>query len=311
VRIRVASEEWRSTTVESNLNPVWNTGKGDTSNKTIFMIYDVTQHIFVEVWDEDKQGLFFGHGPSVNTGDDFIGGIVPLTVDDCLRLSSQELDVIGSVVNADVKSERAVGSVRLCFEWLSLVPNSVQQGGDMCVMVRIGSVRLPKKLGDRAGLLVKIGSKTATVPVARFEEPVVATTEVTRVMEHVIHRCDEQDMNLHDISYITGLPEERVLQELGEDSTIRTRQSPRAPAKDDTIGTREISVQGVVYLCVPADLNQTLELTLIGDRKKPLGRRTEQLTLKTSSGGYVKFTSKNGPLEAELEVSVSGFQTGA
>jgi len=311
MRLRLADNEWRSSTVKKTCDPVWR--EDDVHD---FVVFDPKQQLTVDLYDEDKL-----------SADDHLGCAMPMQVGEVLAHSRVPLPLFTR--KADFRGQsplpRAQGSVLLRFDWLELAPCEPGPEGGV-VVVEVHRLSVPLALAASAAVFARVGRAERRTPpsAARAAAPsiaeggaapdeVPASGGTRTLLEEVIRRCSESKLDIATTARITGLDGpavERVLSGSAE-AAAAGAAAARVPP---------LELHRVLYLPVSAAEARTgeLEVAAVEGRggKRVLGRATVALADVVGQPGMKLQLQELGgegrqALRAQITVSVQGLRSSA
>jgi len=210
VALKLAEVEWHSSTVMKTCDPTWR-----TDDVCDFVVFDRSQKLSVEVFDEDKLSK-----------DDFLGAARPLLIGEALGESEEGIPLYEDPEKDEIPKN---GSVKLRFDWLELMPGSV--GPDGCLaLFEFRQLRLPAEFGTQAAVSVKVGCVEKSIPLvfAAEQQPLPASAaSADEALQQVVLRCGETGLDRKTIATITGLDPDRVAQLLDGASLCQGEVPPQ------------------------------------------------------------------------------------
>jgi len=297
VRIRMSGEEWQSSTVKANCNPVWK-----DANVHDFLVYKREQRIAIHVFDEDVWKC------------DTLGHAEKISVEEALNISGQAIPLFKEL---GAQNKDSAGSVTCEFDFYQFVPLSGDCDGCV-VFLNVDEIFLPAKLGQRVGLEATIGEVTKSTSMAKLKRPKVATEAVQEALERVARACERNKLEIEDTAFICGLSEHDVAEVL---ASMKKR-------KDCHVTAEKLEEQIIKQTIYDIHVEKRLAFANIDDKKlsstdlrlelkggslsSTLGETMVNLKLAlVSPGNTLKIESidtEDGPVKAEVEVKVRGLQ---
>jgi hypothetical protein len=183
VRVRFSDEDWRSSTKNKTLNPVW----GGSEDVHDFVVYDFQQKFLIEVYDADTF-----------SSDDLLGRTKRLTAREALKLSKTQLPLEAAEGTPKDKEFATHGCVVLKFEWLQILEGAhhrPENADGWLVTVKVDGVLLPATCGDRVGLRAKVGASDKATPVKRCKTATELEAFYNRKFTKVA--ADEAEKGVH------------------------------------------------------------------------------------------------------------------
>lgn len=284
VIVKVGDMAWQSKTVYKTCYPKWEPGESHD-----FVVYDMKQHIAIEVWDED-----------MITPDDSLG---------CTRLQRVQNATgnSGEVLweklydKADENCQTGQGHLQLRFTWFKLddlskcatpeasASEAHRLGSSYLAMFRFG--KLSSADFSKVSLTVKLGNKE----VKAFKKKARAISWDSRKLTPLVKKMaeDQRNLTLQDISEITQMPVDHVMDVLDREGllTARLQGSVALPAARSAI-------DHVLYIPVSSDYmnpGTTFDVELEGkiNGRRHRGRTTEKMKKWLDKQAACAFMSSN------------------
>jgi len=264
VKVDLAGETWKSSTVMKNLNPKWK-----ETDWHDFVVYDRDQKIGIQVFDEDQY-----------SADDLIGKARPMIVSEALDEKEAWVPLFDQAIDFNKPGNKVAvpknGRARLRFDWLDIAKDGSLGPDGVLAEVRIKQLQVPKELGEEFTVTVKVGKAERTTPTVKFvpANPNAAAA-VDKTLCQVVQASDKQGLDGQTISAITGLSEEEVDRILQRKS-FDPKQAQQLSASQ---AAQKILVERVVYVPFGVDCLQPGSINVIVQNKKNVAVASGSLAL--------------------------------
>mmetsp|Transcript_100272 Transcript_100272/g.239063 ORF Transcript_100272/g.239063 Transcript_100272/m.239063 type:complete len:559 (-) Transcript_100272:99-1775(-) len=282
VVISVANDKFQSSTIKANCNPEWT-----ADNTHDFVVFDSDQHVWIEVFDEDKM-----------SSSDFIGKAPKLKAS-----SAKERQGLRSLQlsNPD-KPEQNCGTLEMDFQWLSLLPFAPAEATGCVVSVEVRSLTLGPLGGkgnagvESAAVKLTLCGQEKCTPVTAPPAPAPSSHSVAETLMEVAKRCKARGLDQDAIAEISGLPKEDLEKalEAGDASALASRELP---------------IHTAFYFSVPRTELEAQELAISAADKEEKVFATATLKLAELVAGKAQHLDKlqlagGGQLDTDIEISI-------
>jgi len=290
VKITLADDIWRSSTVDKNLDPVW--GENDFHD---FLIYNREQTFAVEVFDEDfgKSDDHIGHATGIKVGSALENSEVPLTL------------------YHPRDPNKTCGTLELKFEWLQRYD---KMASDICiVVVKIDAVFLPHELGSDALVRARIGRHQKQTALVKQQQTAAVLSAVSQAVAGVVKRCDKEGYDHSAIARIAGISTGDVSGILSKDTDSFTRMSNAS--NSTTIFTLDVE-RTLYFQSTKAQLaTDVLELYLVNGKGSVMTQQNVNLAsvladpcLRSAPVVTFEVSDSGTEIAAQIQVSIQGLK---
>lgn len=183
VKIKLSSEEWKSSTIEKDLNPVW-----PKTEFRDFAIMDSEQIFFFEVFDEDRY-----------SADDLIGVSKPVTLQSAFDGDSITLPLYPRL---DSTGPGDCGNLTLKCTWYE--PTSSSSSPGSMVAVRLKHVSVPHGVPE-VSVVAEYGGVDRSTLCLKASAAQAAAAAVDAKLAGIVHRCSAEGIERDVIARLTEL----------------------------------------------------------------------------------------------------------
>eukprot|EP00930_Biecheleria_cincta_P055660 TRINITY_DN41959_c0_g1_i1.p1 TRINITY_DN41959_c0_g1~~TRINITY_DN41959_c0_g1_i1.p1 ORF type:complete len:696 (-),score=99.90 TRINITY_DN41959_c0_g1_i1:40-2127(-) len=216
VIVQVGADQWRSSTMDKTLNPIWNPPECRD-----FVVYDLQQHISIQVWDEDQMKY-----------DDILGYTRQRSVEDAIQDSG--LIIWERLYDQDDGNcQKGQGQIQLRVQWFelgdiasTLSPGSASSSSSQSSYIaRFSFGKLSSADFHKVSLAVTLEDRGEKKEVKACKKKVFAISHHAKKLQPLVKRMgeDRHNLTLQNISDITGLDVEDVMDMLDREKSLTPR----------------------------------------------------------------------------------------